>query len=143
VFKVGFQVDYADTDAMAVAHHASYFRWFERARVEWLRHLGLSYFEMEREGYLLPLRSAEIKYRKPLRFDDRPEVEVWVEKLRAAGIDLGYNVWLNGEIVTSAQTSHVLVLRPTSGEGMSPVKIPEKWRKVWQEQSAKKPLTSR
>lgn len=135
-----FQVDYVDTDAMAVAHHASYFRWFERVRVEWLRHLGLSYLEMEKEGYMLPLREASVKYRKPLRFDDHPEIEVWVEKLRQAGVDLAYRISLNGEEVSTGLTSHVLCQKSEQSAGaLVPVRIPEKWRTVWQAQSAKKP----
>ena len=140
MFKTTFQVDYADTDAMGVAHHASYFRWLERCRVEWLRSLGMSYLEMEAEGYLLPLRSADIRYKKPLRFDDHPVIEVFVEKLRSAGVDLGYRILKNDELVTEARTSHVLCARSGFGADtqLSPVRIPEKWRVLWQEQSEKK-----
>lgn len=140
MFKMTFQVDYIDTDAMGVVHHASYFRWFERCRVEWLRELGMSYLEMEKEGYLLPLRSAGITYKKPLYFDDHPEIQVCVGKLRSAGIDLLYRIYRNGELATEGSTSHVICLR--TGEGantkLSPVRLPEKWRTVWQEQSEKK-----
>lgn len=138
MFSVKIQVDYVDTDAMAVAHHASYFRWFERARVEWMHHLKIPYNDMETAGYLLPLRSTEVRYLKPLRFDDRPTVEIYVEKLRAASIDIGYRIVLNGDVITTGMTSHVLCTREHDGT-LTPVKIPEKWRAVWLEQSAKKP----
>src|SRR5688572_21123164 len=101
-------VDYADTDAMAVVHHAQYFRYLERARVAWLEHEGHSYRELEREGYALPLISAQIEYKKPLRFADRARVRVLVEKFTAATIDLSYEVLLGEELCTRATTHHVL-----------------------------------
>jgi acyl-CoA thioester hydrolase len=136
-FRIQVQVDYADTDAMAVVYHANYFRWFERARVEWLKHLGLSYAQMERDGFILPLREAHINYIKPLRFDDHPEVEVTVSRLRAAGIDLMYRVLLKEQVMTTGMTSHVLCRKDEAGE-LFPVKIPQQWRVLWQVPSVKK-----
>lgn len=136
-----FQVDYIDTDAMGVVHHGSYFRWMERCRVEWLRSFGLSYVEMEKEGYILPLREARLEYKKPLYFDDRPTIMVRVDRLRVAGVDLAYEIRKNGELMTKGFTGHVVCLRGTEDgkSALSPVRIPEKWRKLWLEQSEKKP----
>lgn len=140
MFKMEFQVDYVDTDAMGVVHHSRYFRWFERVRVEWLRSIGLSYREMELEGYILPLSDASIKYRRPLYFDDRPTIEVSVKRIRIAGVELEYKIYVRGELATTASTSHVVCKK---GEGeeegeWNPVRIPEKWRTIWLAQTVEK-----
>jgi acyl-CoA thioester hydrolase len=141
-FRMPFQVDYQDTDAMGIVHHASYLRWFERSRTEWLRSMNISYRDMEEEGYFLPLREATLKYRRTLKFDDHPYVEVSVLRIRQAGVDLEYKIVQDGEIVTTGTTSHVVCSRIAKPDGTiewAPVRIPEKWRTLWLEQSEKKP----
>ena len=54
-FEIPIQVRYAETDAMGVVHHSSYFVWLELARVEWLKSLGIDYKQMEQEGFFLPV----------------------------------------------------------------------------------------
>lgn len=64
------RVRYAETDQMAVAHHAAYVAWLEEARIAWLRSNGLSYRDIEAAGTMLPVIEVTIRYRKPARFDD-------------------------------------------------------------------------
>lgn len=61
---------------MGVAHHASYAPWLEEARTEMLRVSGVSYAEMEASGTFLVVTRMEIKYRRPIRYDDVLEVRV-------------------------------------------------------------------
>ena len=49
-----YRVCYADTDQMGVVYYANYFMLFERARTELLRLNGLSYKEIEEQGFMLP-----------------------------------------------------------------------------------------
>src|SRR5262249_20123210 len=64
------RVRYAETDRMGLLHHANYLVYFEQARVELLRSRGLTYREMEDQGFLLVLTKFEIRYRRPAYFDD-------------------------------------------------------------------------
>jgi acyl-CoA thioester hydrolase len=143
VFRIPFQVDYADTDAMGVVHHANYFRWFERARVEWLRSMGFSYAELEKQGYILPLREATIQYLKTLVFDDQAEVEVSLAKLGRVQVDLKYRIFVRGELCTTATTHHVLCKRERSpsGDEWKITKFPKEWRQAWELQNEKSPST--
>ena len=70
------RVRYAECDPMGVAHHASYAVWLEEARTELLRAAGGSYAAMERDGIWLVITKLEIKYRRPIFYDDLLEVRV-------------------------------------------------------------------
>jgi len=59
---------------MGVAHHASYLPWLEMARTELLRARGGSYKKMEEDGIFLVVTKLEVKYRRPIRYDDLIEV---------------------------------------------------------------------
>jgi acyl-CoA thioester hydrolase len=54
-------VRYSDTDQMKFVHHSNYLRYFEIARLEWLRAMGISYKKMEEDQLLLPVVDAYVK----------------------------------------------------------------------------------
>jgi acyl-CoA thioester hydrolase len=97
------RVRYAETDQMGVAHHASYLVYFEEARTRMMAALGCSYAELEREGYGLPVRRIELRYRASLRYDDAVVVRTRVAELRAASLRFEYEV-LREEGATLAAT---------------------------------------
>lgn len=70
------RVRYAETDQMGVVHHAAYVPWLEEARIAWLRAHGHSYRELEAGGIAMPVVALELRYRRPLRFDDEVTVAV-------------------------------------------------------------------
>ena len=59
---------------MGVAHHASYAPWLEMGRTELLRAAGVSYAALERDGVFMVVVRLEIRYRRPVRYDDVVEV---------------------------------------------------------------------
>ncbi|GJM18227.1 MAG: thioesterase [Phycisphaeraceae bacterium] len=75
---VRVRVRYSECDPMGVAHHASYAPWLEMARTELLRDGGRTYEAMEREGVFLVVTRLEIKYRRPIRYDDVLEIRTRV-----------------------------------------------------------------
>ncbi len=64
------RVRYGETDVMGIAHHGSYITWFEEARIEWLRAQGHSYRDLEAAGTGMPVIELQVRYRRPVRFDD-------------------------------------------------------------------------
>lgn len=79
---------------MRVAHHASYGPWLEIARTELLRDAGLSYAAMESAGVFLVVTRMEVKYRRPLRYDDLISVRVRAEAKGAVRLKHTYEVVL-------------------------------------------------
>jgi len=76
--SVTIRVRYSECDPMGVAHHASYAPWLEIGRTELLRDVGASYATMERDGVFLVVTKLELRYRRPLRYDDLIEVRTTV-----------------------------------------------------------------
>ncbi len=68
------RVRYAECDPMNVAHHASYAPWLEMGRTELLREGGVSYAQLERAGVFLVVTKLELRYRRPILYDDMIEV---------------------------------------------------------------------
>ena len=65
-----FRVWYKDTDQMGIVHHSNYICYYEAARSEFLRALGMSFAEVERRGIMMPILEVQSKYRKPAYFDE-------------------------------------------------------------------------
>ncbi len=87
------RVGYGDTDQARVVHHASYLRYLEQARVEFLRDNGLEYGTWEKKEKVgLPVVELSVRYRAPARFDDLLEIETWVGKATRASITFVYRV---------------------------------------------------
>lgn len=57
---------YQETDKMGVIYHGNYATWFEVARTDYIRKLGFSYADMEKEGIISPVVDLQIKYRKSI-----------------------------------------------------------------------------
>jgi len=72
------RVRYAECDPMGVAHHGSYAPWLELGRTELLRDAGASYKSMEAEGVFLVITKLELRYRRPVLYDDVVEVRTRV-----------------------------------------------------------------
>ncbi|MGH8431968.1 MAG: tol-pal system-associated acyl-CoA thioesterase [Solimonas sp.] len=99
------RVYYEDTDASAVAYHASYLRWFERARTEWLRGRGYSQETLRLDaGVAFTVSAIEIEYRKPARLDDELEVRTRISELRRASLIFEQQICRHGsdELLTTA-----------------------------------------
>ena len=99
------RVGYIDTDAAQVVHHATYLRYFEAARVEFLRANGWDYARWTREENLgLPVAENTAKYLAPAFFDDSLDVEVWVPQARRASLVFEYAIRRDGKLVTQGST---------------------------------------
>ena len=73
------RVYYEDTDSGGVVYYANYLKFMERARTEWLRSLGLEQDELiERESVIFAVRSVEVDYLRPARFNDALTVSVGI-----------------------------------------------------------------
>jgi acyl-CoA thioester hydrolase len=102
------RVRYAETDAMGVAHHASYVPWLESGRVEWLRQQGIAYAELERQGLHLPVVELRIRYLRPAHFDDLLHVHTALAELTRARVCFIYTLLRPGEgaPLAAAETRH-------------------------------------
>ncbi len=61
---------YSETDKMGVVYHSRYLEYFEVIRTEFIREAGLPYAELEQSGVMLPVAQVEIRYRRPILYDE-------------------------------------------------------------------------
>ncbi len=108
---VELRVRYAETDQMRFAHHANYIAWFEMARIELLRHVGLSYAKMENDGYMLPVLEVNVKYLKPAFFDDRLCITARFAAFERARFKIEYNVYRDGTLISTGYSVHAFMNR--------------------------------
>jgi acyl-CoA thioester hydrolase len=81
------RVYYEDTDFSGRVYHASYLRFMERGRTEWLRRRGFTHLELaESSGLVFAVRSLQIEYLAPAVMDDLLEVETSAAAVRGASI---------------------------------------------------------
>ncbi|HEX4647506.1 MAG TPA: tol-pal system-associated acyl-CoA thioesterase [Steroidobacteraceae bacterium] len=88
-FRFPVRVYWEDTDGAGIVYYASYLRFLERARTEWLRSLGHSQQQLARErGVVFTVVSLSVDYRAPARLDD--ELEVTCEPIASGAASLSF-----------------------------------------------------
>ena len=99
---------YADTDQMKFVYYGKYFEYFEQARSELLRAVGLPYAEIESHGILIPVIEAHAEYKRPARYDEPIEIVTTMAEKPVARIRLEYRVTdqATGELIATGYTTH-------------------------------------
>ncbi len=103
--EIEIRVRYGETDQMGVVYHGNYANYFEIGRTEWLRKMGFTYKQMEKEGIMLPVISLSINFKKSAYYDDLIKVKTWLVKKPSAKIEFEYEI-LNesNEILTTGNS---------------------------------------
>jgi acyl-CoA thioester hydrolase len=109
--EITIRVRYAETDRMGLLHHANYLVYFEQARTELLRSFGLTYRDLEDQGYLLVLTKIEVRYKRPAHYDDLLTIRTTVERTTAVRIDHRYEVLRDGLLLAEGATTLACVDR--------------------------------
>jgi acyl-CoA thioester hydrolase len=102
------RVYYEDTDFTGIVYHASFLRFMERGRTEYMRRIGAGHRELfeqaasEAPGFAFVVRSMRIDYLRPARMDDILEVTTEPEEVKGASVTLLQRVTRNGEVLVEA-----------------------------------------
>ncbi len=90
VFEWPVRVYWEDTDAGGIVFYANYLKFFERARTEWLRHLGIEQEALRRStGGFFVVSQTEVRYLKPARLDDLLCVTARLDKTGRGSLVIG------------------------------------------------------
>jgi acyl-CoA thioester hydrolase len=93
-FRHPVRVYWEDTDAGGVVFYANYLKFFERARTEWLRSLGIGQHDLrEATGAIFVVTDTALRYRQPARLDDQLAITVVVDQFRPASMQLSQQAW--------------------------------------------------
>lgn len=118
------RVYYEDTDLSGITYHANYLRWFERARSDLLRRLGIDQRAAIEAGEgAYALSEVNLKYLRPARLDDDVLIETRCTELRAASCRMEQKAWRGAELLAEAQLRVGFI----SLDG-KPIRQPADWR---------------
>lgn len=129
-FIFPIRVYWEDTDAGSIVYYANYLKFFERARSEWLRQLGVEQGTLlATEGCMFVVSEVQTKFHSPARIDDLLQVTVRIQKLGHASIQLHQSAYIqsqNSDVTTSTLVCVGLVrLACVQQSSMRPVAIPQ------------------
>lgn len=120
-FEWRVRVYYEDTDAGAIVFFANYLKFFERARTEWLRHLGYDQREVARqEGLIFVVKRTCVDYLSPARLDDSLKIVSRVTRMRTCGVEFEQDAWRDETLLARGTIAIVCV----DSEKMRPSPIP-------------------
>jgi acyl-CoA thioester hydrolase len=91
--EIQLRVRYADTDQMGYAYYGNYAMYYEVARTEVFRNLGLPYKETEAQGLLMPVLENHSYYHAPAYYDDLLTVKVMIKELPKVKIRFDYEFY--------------------------------------------------
>ena len=122
------RVNFYDTDAMEVVHHANYIRWFEIGRVEFLRAVGITLNDLMEAGYVFPITDVSAKFVAPGRFDDELVIVTRPTALTQVKMAFDYEVRRVADdvLLVLGHTQNVFTKRETGRIAKLPAKFYEK-----------------
>ena len=86
------RVRYGETDRMGYLYYGHYPEYFEVARTDMIRSLGISYKEMEDMGIILPVRNLNIAYKIPALYDEQLLVKACLKELPEVKLNIDYEI---------------------------------------------------
>ncbi|MEM7108546.1 MAG: thioesterase family protein [Bacteroidota bacterium] len=108
--KFQIRVRYAETDQMGYVYYGNYAAYYEAARVEALRDLGLTYRELEASGVMMPVLENHSKYLAPARYDELLTVTTTVKQKPGVRITFHYEIHnQEGSLIHTGETLLVFV----------------------------------
>lgn len=87
-----FDVRFSEVDSMNVVWHGSYPLYFEDAREAFGKEYGLEYMGFFKHGYFAPLVELTFHYKKPIRYEMRPRIDIIYRPTEAAKIVFDYEI---------------------------------------------------
>lgn len=113
ISQTKISVRYAETDQMGIVHHSVYPIWYEAARTEAIKKIGITYSALEKNGIMTPLVELNSKYIFPAEYEDVLTINVEISKLTPARIVFNYQIFKSGieKPINTGSTIHAWVDR--------------------------------
>ena len=127
VFKFPIRIYWEDTNAGGIVFYANYLKFFERARTEWLRSLGVEQQSLKDEsGGMFVVSETQLKYFSPARLDDLLEVSAQTTESGRASLVLTQQAWLTVEGRHKLLAEGKIRIGWVDSQTMKPGRIPAK-----------------
>ena len=107
-----FRVQYVDTDQMGTVHHSNYVKYYEAARWELFRSIGVSYQAVEEAGYMLPVTRMNFHFLKTTHYDALLTVKTTIKAIKGVRIWITYKLYNDHDkLINEAETELAFVRR--------------------------------
>lgn len=98
------RVYYEDTDAGGIVYYANYLKFFERARTEWLRAIGVGQHALLAEhDAMFVVKSVSADYHAPAKLDDVLKLTLRIEKMGRASLLFVQEAWCGEQLLNTAR----------------------------------------
>jgi len=130
VHKSKIWVAYSDTDQMGFVHHSNYAKYYESARWNAFRSMGLPYQLIEKSGILMPVVNMQMQFIKPAYYDDELLIQTIVSKCPTAVMRFDYKMYnQHNELINKALVETAFVNKTTGKPCRPPQKLIEMMEK--------------
>ncbi|MDA9331377.1 acyl-CoA thioesterase [Flavobacteriaceae bacterium] len=127
--KKNIEIRYGETDQMGVVYHGSYPAFLEIGRIDWLKQMGFSYAMMEKEGYILPVISLNINFKRSLFFGEVLKLETSLTAEPKVKISFEYMLYNDQDLLVGSAATTLAFLDKQSNK---PIACPVNLLKVIQ-----------
>lgn len=121
-FQTKIRVRYAETDQMGFVYYGNYAAYYEVARVEALRVLGVTYKQLEKQGIMMPVLENYSKYIRPAKYDDMLTIKVSINTKPDSRIRFDYEVFNEEKKLINLGYTILVFVSSTTGKS---VEIPD------------------
>ena len=123
------RIYYEDTDTSGIVYHARYLHFFERARTEFLRCLGIVQGPMIEadDPTAFAVKAMEIDFSRPAKIDDALLVETTLSDVKGASVTLDQKVLRGGELLVKGRVRVAVI-----GNDLRPRRIPKEMRRLFE-----------
>lgn len=103
-FTWNVRVYYEDTDAGGIVYYANYLKFFERARTEWLRAIGVDQHALlQQHDAMFVVKNVTAEYHAPAKLDDVLKLTLSIEKLGRASLQFVQQAWSGEQLLNTAR----------------------------------------
>lgn len=111
VHTTSIRVLYGDTDAGGIVYNGTYLRFFEFGRGEYMRAQEMSYKNLEKLGFLLPVVESYIRYKSPAQYDDLLTVQTCISQVTAKSCRFHCHIYRDETLIAKGFTKHACIVR--------------------------------
>lgn len=110
IYHHQLRVRYGDTDQMGYVYYGNYGYYYEQARSEAIRSIGISYKEIEDSGTMMPITRMNIKYIQPARYDELLKIKTWVPELPHRIILFKYEIFNEQNVLVNEGETQLIFI---------------------------------
>jgi len=120
--ETSVRVRYAETDQMGYVYYGNYAMYYEVARVESLRQLGLTYKELEAMGVMMPVLENHTKFKAPALYDELLRIRTTIKEKPNMRITFFYEIYNEqNKLINEGETQLVFINMKSN----RPCRVPE------------------